>query len=943
MNIPECPTLTPTEEEFEYPIRYLSSENILSLGTYYGIVKVKPPPGWEPKFALDFNSFKFQTRLQELPELSLRNRARVDFLRGFNCFQKFNDRSPLLEDGDVYIGVSKPTIDFERVNKYGWIHLLDNSRIHIHDIFISRDWQRWIALAVNKRLISNVIEYSQYIITALNLERDLRWNINTDNAFDQYTSLSPETDSHLMRYYKEPNDKNLYIPLNQPLKSILRNIESFIYNELKKDDESEDEEKPEEDIYQEGSKPLTYSINIKNYTPTIEIISNIQNKENGKLTIGPTISEETLKSIIKLSESCSICHLSDKPNLILECENCEDLYHMTCLTPKLTAIPVNGWYCSSCLVGGSGDYGFEHDDKKWSLNEFQFWINDNWGSGSKGKNWVNSLKRGVGNSNSESNMTATGLTEHEMEGLFWSLISGKVELPDGLKIRYGADINNEINNEISGFPTESTVNGFKKSNGEFIKPNLSTDQSKYVKSEWNLINLPFAKGSFFKYICNTNEGRGNVCKEDIINIHDEDEEIEIDSRCSQPASLNPPSISGMSVPWLYVGGPFSTFCWHKEDHYTMSANYSHLGSPKQWYGIPSECCEEFERRVKELIGPDIGRKQSDLMHQLVSQIPLEDIYLGDATMRIYKATQRKGEFIVTFPRVYHSGFNYGFNVNEAVNFTNVEWMKFSPMAIREYKKVKKEPVFDILDTIKNVLNDSEQPEEFCKDNWITRGKLNDTRKVGQLIYQREVEEIDRIKNTFINKEGEITVGGLLGKMRSVTVADYLKEVGKDQFITREICKIVDEDNKDDEDEKVDLGICQKCKTRVHVEWVDIDMWKDWIVSVNEDVKRLEKDILNAVESKIDDEQVKIPKIDGEGRGNPKRVKLSLDASLRRARGQLKKNRRIVLWLSNKRLMDNGFGHIILCLQCFRGEIAQVDHGSVRRVIEASTHVAGKTA
>ena len=39
-------------------------------------------------------------------------------------------------------------------------------------------------------------------------------------------------------------------------------------------------------------------------------------------------------------------------------------------------------------------------------------------------------------------------------------------------------------------------------------------------------------------------------------------------------------ITGVMVPWLYVGSCMSAFCWHIEDLSFYSINYLHMGAPK---------------------------------------------------------------------------------------------------------------------------------------------------------------------------------------------------------------------------------------------------------------------------------------------------------------------------------------------------------------------------
>lgn len=135
---------------------------------------------------------------------------------------------------------------------------------------------------------------------------------------------------------------------------------------------------------------------------------------------------------------------------------------------------------------------------------------------------------------------------------------------------------------------------------------------------WNLNMIPISPKSLFKYIKN--------------------------------------DISGMMVPWLYIGMCFSAFCWHNEDHYTYSINYMHWGETKTWYGVPGEDTAKFEDTMKAAV-PELFEQQPDLLFQLVTM--LSPGRLLKENVRVYAVDQRPGQFVVTFPKAYHSGFNHG--------------------------------------------------------------------------------------------------------------------------------------------------------------------------------------------------------------------------------------------------------------------------------------------
>ncbi|KAG0231496.1 hypothetical protein BGW42_000202 [Actinomortierella wolfii] len=149
-------------------------------------------------------------------------------------------------------------------------------------------------------------------------------------------------------------------------------------------------------------------------------------------------------------------------------------------------------------------------------------------------------------------------------------------------------------------------------------------------------------------------------------------------------------ISGMMVPWLYVGMCFSTFCWHNEDHYTYSINYMHWGETKTWYGIPSSDALKFEETMRQAV-PELFEQQPDLLFQLVTMLSPERLVANG--VKVLALDQRPGQFVVTFPQAYHAGFNHGFNFAEAVNFAPPDWCHFGLECAQRYKVYRKQPVF----------------------------------------------------------------------------------------------------------------------------------------------------------------------------------------------------------------------------------------------------------
>lgn len=227
-------------------------------------------------------------------------------------------------------------------------------------------------------------------------------------------------------------------------------------------------------------------------------------------------------------------------------------------------------------------------------------------------------------------MVPTSMVEKE----FWRIVSS---IDEDVTVEYGADLHTMDHG--SGFPTKNSIN-------------LLPGDREYACSGWNLNNLPVLEGSVLGFI--------NA------------------------------DISGMKVPWMYVGMCFATFCWHNEDHWSYSINYLHWGEPKTWYGVPGSKAEQFEQTMKSA-APELFDSQPDLLHQLVTI--MNPNILMSAGVPVYRTDQNAGEFVITFPRAYHAGFNQGYNFAEAVNFAPADWVSMGRECVLHYSQLRRFCVF----------------------------------------------------------------------------------------------------------------------------------------------------------------------------------------------------------------------------------------------------------
>ncbi|KAI8068443.1 JmjC domain, hydroxylase-domain-containing protein [Gongronella butleri] len=136
-------------------------------------------------------------------------------------------------------------------------------------------------------------------------------------------------------------------------------------------------------------------------------------------------------------------------------------------------------------------------------------------------------------------------------------------------------------------------------------------------------------------------------------------------------------LPGVNTPYLYFGMWKATFPWHVEDMDLYSINYLHFGAPKQWYAIPGTHSKKFESVMQNTFFQQSKKCPEFLRHKTHLASPS---FLANNGVPVHRCVQHEGEFMITFPFGYHSGYNLGFNCAESVNFALSSWVDIGKRA-----------------------------------------------------------------------------------------------------------------------------------------------------------------------------------------------------------------------------------------------------------------------
>ncbi|XP_060807535.1 lysine-specific demethylase 5 [Amyelois transitella] len=630
---PEAPVFEPTPEEFLDPLAYISK--IRPIAEKSGICKIRPPAHWQPPFAVDVDRLRFIPRIQRLNELEAITRVKLNFLDQIIKFWELQ--------GSV---LKIPTVERKPLDLYA-LHKIVREAGGFEVCSAERKWSK-IARRMGHphgkgigSILKNHYERILYPYDvfknngAIGDNKETKIEVKGEQTPEKNNAGTRSRTSSKCSTAATPSPARRYKTSDPEPAAEGSHTEGALIG-------AEDDKKVKSPVKEEGKKSPVKEENLETRRSPRE---NKWMSAGGSCSAGVRVrvprstrlrehrmSNMTV-SVTPAPPTEHTPHNADDPLAKYMCHVCGrgDIEEQMLLCDGC-----DDSYHTFCLVPPladvpKGDWRCPvclAEEVSKPAEAFGFEQGTREYTLQQFGEMADQFKSDY--FNMPVHMVPTSTVEKE----FWRVVSS---IDEDVTVEYGADLHSMDHG--SGFPTKSSAH-------------LYPGEQQYAESSWNLNNLPVLQGSVLGHI--------NA------------------------------DISGMKIPWLYVGMCFATFCWHNEDHWSYSINYLHWGEPKTWYGVPSSKAEQFEAAMKAE-APELFQLQPDLLHQLVTI--MNPNILMKAGVPVFRTDQHAGEFVITFPRAYHAGFNQGYNFAEAVNFTPADWLKMGRECIAHYSTLRRYCVF----------------------------------------------------------------------------------------------------------------------------------------------------------------------------------------------------------------------------------------------------------
>jgi hypothetical protein len=104
---------------------------------------------------------------------------------------------------------------------------------------------------------------------------------------------------------------------------------------------------------------------------------------------------------------------------LIVCDDCEKIFHLSCLPYPLNQVPAHEWNCVNCILNTGKNYGFKDNEDLRDFTEF--------------KTMADQFKAKF--------LKQSSLSEYEVEKNFWRLLSNPFHEVD---VEYGADLHTSI-------------------------------------------------------------------------------------------------------------------------------------------------------------------------------------------------------------------------------------------------------------------------------------------------------------------------------------------------------------------------------------------------------------------------------------------------------------------------------------------------------------------